>query len=1195
MIWERFNARSKPCPICSGERKDCRRNTSTDILYCRTALVSPPSGWSCLGEDRHGFWKYAEAHGDWNETQRLQYQEQHELRRQRLLQEQARQQAVTLPAQQRDRYYRRLLAELPLHPLDRADLQQRGLTDQQIQVLGAKSVEQWQRLSASFSHTLPGVNLNGTSLNTPGAGYICPIPDVDGYIVGFQIRFRVVEEDEARYKWLTSATKKRPHGPTPHLPNGELPLAVYTSTRPSAGLALVEGTGLKPYLVSQRLGITAIGAAGGAWASSPETLKATLAQLTADRPSKRVTFYPDAGDVRNRSVISRWQNLQTLLESWGYTVQVAWWGQISKAEADIDELNSSQLKTIRCLHPATFWAIAIEQGGLEAAVKQGNVELDAYWQRVTDAQRKLNTLSSYPDVELDCEFLPTDLWQQLPTSGIVAIQSRKGSGKSKAILKPLIHHYKQQGKRILSVTPRVVLGLEQCVKFDMHWINELGETEAAQSLQLAGGVCWDSLWRIAEQHWDVLVLDETRLGLKHLATANTAVRQRRPQIMLMLSNLIHRLLSHAGLVIMCDADLTNTEVGYIQQFAPADTAVFTVVNHHRGNPRAIDFYTDKREEVEQQIFAYVEQQLQEGVERPIIITADSQAQLQALETRLIEHFPVLKQRSIRIDAKTTEEEWGKAFVARPDEEIARTKPLLLFYSPSMEVGVSIESSWFTHIFGFYFGVLEPCEFRQQLARNRSAIPITLWSTDRNDATGSGCRSPLPEVVQRSLALNLRQAGQQDVLDFAVQLAREEADGDIDQFMTVLQRLWEDGNWNNPHLKLWANIQARANFAKPQCGVQLRQELIDLENATMRDWVGADSDFGREVKDQKQTAKQELAEKLSAGAHSDLTVEEAKAIKRDTKAQYEDRLRADGVLLRDYLPGVNLTADFILKRKVEDQHWLSSQFLYWLAIHPHEAKRLDARKWKVNLFNWMKGDVYLPDLRPKLLEVQTIQDLELLTLIQSNEEFNKASPLVQQIMTTARQQRDSIQRRFNLAVSDTTEPIPFIRRLLIKVGLKLVKTRGDGEQRFYQVADDCETDRRAVLLAWDQKYAELQPSMESLTLQACSLNTRERVSETQPKQITQRLLETPAAIQASNEWEKPEVIEDLATILTACEDAATLAVVRTTLDGMTQRAWQAAGRLLRQEKRAQIRHWMQQLFEPEPAGNAAGGNVFSNTT
>lgn len=123
-----------------------------------------------------------------------------------------------------------------------------------------------------------------------------------------------------------------------------------------------------------------------------------------------------------------------------------------------------------------------------------------------------------------------------------------------------------------------------------------------------------------------------------------------------------------------------------------------------------------------------------------------------------------------------------------------------------------------------------------------------------------------------------------------------------------------------------------------------------------------------------------------GAHSEITVEQAKAIKRDTKAKYEDRLRADGVLLQDYLPGVNLTPAFILERKVEDPQWLSSQFLYWLATHPHEAKRLDARKWKVNLFNWMKGDVYLPDLRPKLLDVQIIRALELLLLVQSGEEI-----------------------------------------------------------------------------------------------------------------------------------------------------------------------------------------------------------------
>jgi hypothetical protein len=189
--------------------------------------------------------------------------EQQQLKSQRAYEETQRR-AAALSAVERDRHYRPLLDQLVLHPTDHADLQRRGLSDDQIQGWGIKSVERWQKLEQDLPHALSGVNLTGDRLNVSGAGYLCPIQDVHGLLVGFQIRLRTSEAG-GRYRWLTSATKKRPYGPTPHLPNGELPLAVYRPNHLQRhAIALVEGTGAKPFLLCQRREQVVIGAAG--WA-----------------------------------------------------------------------------------------------------------------------------------------------------------------------------------------------------------------------------------------------------------------------------------------------------------------------------------------------------------------------------------------------------------------------------------------------------------------------------------------------------------------------------------------------------------------------------------------------------------------------------------------------------------------------------------------------------------------------------------------------------------------------------------------------------------------------------------------------------------------------------------------------------------------------------------------------------------------
>lgn len=345
--------RTHPCDLCGDIKGDCRRADNLNLCMTLTGQIE---GYRYLGQSKDGLWgKYVLDDGhDLNQEERERRWQEQRIRREQLAQAEAQRYAQSLPAPERDRLYRQILAQLTLHPADRADLHRRGFTDEQIEAWGVKSVEQWQQLSTELPHTLPGINLDGRSLNTPRPGYLCPILDTDRLIVGFQIRSR--SSERGRYYWLTGKTRKRPNGPTPHLPTGELPLAIHQPEQTqSDAIALVEGTGAKPRILAQRLGLITIGAAGGLFAASPETLKASLTQLGATT----IEFYPDAGAIQNKSVLRQYRATWELLKDWGYSVRVAWWKQTDKRiHLDIDELDD--LGLIQFLSVADFEQIAAQ-------------------------------------------------------------------------------------------------------------------------------------------------------------------------------------------------------------------------------------------------------------------------------------------------------------------------------------------------------------------------------------------------------------------------------------------------------------------------------------------------------------------------------------------------------------------------------------------------------------------------------------------------------------------------------------------------------------------------------------------------------------------------------------------------------------------------------------------------------------------
>ncbi|NJL20124.1 MAG: hypothetical protein HC895_03670 [Leptolyngbyaceae cyanobacterium SM1_3_5] len=364
--WKRLG---RDCPICNGQRKhkDCRQSISTGLIFCHDDTANP-TGWIFRKHDSNGFgiWQAEADATAYAEQPQLERDREREARQRQKQQRQAAELAAQMPAVERDRWNRKLLKSLSLSEADRAHLLDRGFKPEWIEADGYCSIAQWQALPAGFPLNFPGRTKRGGFV-AKSSGIVCPTPDVEKQIVGLQNRQH--DGSQGRYCWGSCE-----NAPV-HL-NGEMPIGVYVPIADVQGDAvwLVDSPVLKGSLARYLFNVFVIGATNGSFASSFKTTRHTLTTLFDRYPMlKRVRLTPDAGDVRNKSVMKRWLVQHDFLIKLGYEVDVAWWEQITKEECDIDELPPTQFDQIRYLSFAQFEAIAREQGGLAALNRKATI------------------------------------------------------------------------------------------------------------------------------------------------------------------------------------------------------------------------------------------------------------------------------------------------------------------------------------------------------------------------------------------------------------------------------------------------------------------------------------------------------------------------------------------------------------------------------------------------------------------------------------------------------------------------------------------------------------------------------------------------------------------------------------------------------------------------------------------------------
>lgn len=684
------------CPICAGARKDCRQSTANNLVFCRAGGTAP-KGWGFVGEDRNGFYMWAA--GD---------------RQQQAPAKPAPTPTPTaepLPLEDRDRHWRRIIRASGLGSQYRAQLLQRPhVTPAEVAAL-ADRLFSWQGGQHFYlPPNFPGADGKGQLRRYPD-NWAIAIPDIEGRLIGAQIK-----SAEGGYTWASSASTG---GAGPQI-DGELPLGIYGDRTPGGVVYFAEGF-LKPELAALRYGGAWIGAAGGNWAGCPQQLKAALDAL---RP-QRVVLCPDGGAIFNRHVLRAYRALRQLLADWGYSLQVQWWGQATKAAGDVDEIGSDIFHQAQRLPWAEFEAQLTASAGSTPAPGPTKAPDPKQARRLQVAQQAMGILNAAlptADTATAGGYMPP-----LPPIGAgyggYAIDAPMGAGKTTRIGVDIVAANRAAGGFTLELSPRNSLGQQAAEAHGLPHIHHYG-TDRESDLLLGvdsrdrGGLvlCPNSLERAA-QHIPKnrplhIVIDEAMATLTEALEGGT-LKKKWAKVM----ELLIALLQRAATITISEANLDAATVALVEALSGKRLKVI----HHRRNaaPWPVSLHAGGspngwRAEVAGRVLAGDR----------VWLTATSVDELRRWELWAKDQGIG----TLLICGETNDAGRFDDLFTSPDNYLSQHKPQLFLTNQSVQTGLSVKGDHFDLVAGYGPGF--PAEvLYQQLGRYRRPVPRLLWVPD----------------------------------------------------------------------------------------------------------------------------------------------------------------------------------------------------------------------------------------------------------------------------------------------------------------------------------------------------------------------------------------------------------------------------------------------------------------------------------
>lgn len=663
--------KSHPCPVCGDVKGKCRIFADKPLVLCMVADCA--TGWKDLGFTKDGLWKQfvpnTDSSFDQDEWQSRKREEKPVAVPQ------------TMSLDERDRFYRDWKAKGSLNERDRADLERRGITDYLI------------ALSAEI-------------------GYLVPFKGMGGKYVGAQWRI-ANSSDGSRYRWHNLPGGKQFPG------TNEMPIAVYHPSGEPKGIALVEGTGIKPMLAAERLGMIAIGAAGGNHLASPIQLK----QIIEAFPELSIIVAVDAGDVLNPQVMKRHKRTADHFSG----VRFRWWGQVGKEANDIDEATDAEIESARSLTWAEFEEIAPNGKGFgekatEPSDRAKQIEHRArkflrHWEGLKRDFQLSRLISGVEQFEYqgycpDLAFLDHDT---------VFVQGWLAAGKTEAMQRSM-SPYKDE-LPIVAVTPLNGLGQQfgeraRRMGFDAR---QYQADVSVHRMMLSAGepgittLCPESFkpYHLGRLDWSrvTLVIDEFSAIRKNLSSKSERGE-------------FFRAIRECSRLIVADAFLSDADVALIKKLRESYSMALYRQKFVKSPVRIKWLETrNKQGEISFRHDAIYFDLLRkwitkEGVGR-VAIAADSIVTAKTLKT-FVESLKYPDGRSPRVwlaCSETVEENF--VFMPNPDAIIqsANHSIDIIIYTPTAKSGLDIQSHFERGLL-ISCGVLSPTDMLQMLGRCR---------------------------------------------------------------------------------------------------------------------------------------------------------------------------------------------------------------------------------------------------------------------------------------------------------------------------------------------------------------------------------------------------------------------------------------------------------------------------------------------
>jgi len=647
------SSKRNPCPICE-KTHGCK--ISDNLIMC----LRGDSNWSIPG------WKYLKPlrggmgglfGADSGERQEYRPEQQPKA---------AKPLSITpLTDEQLNDEARKILKQLGLSAKHREQLHGRGLTDEQIDQLGFKSVDRYQEFNLiSISPNFPGMGDKGTLANS-GSGILIPAVNIKGLIIGLQI---ARDDREPKYQHLSGCSKRRVSGERP------LPL---TKINDSRKLDIAEGF-LKSIKSAYLHNINVLGEGGCQWASSPKELMEIVNSNLFDS----YVLNPDTGSLLNNNVMGGYRALYLFLKKLGINLLVRDWGQGNKPKSDkidVDEITTEDFNNASII-PYQEWDLELEK-----AQQQSTDD----WKKQRDYQAKIAWYKNKkytPDTTYSEPFCKSP---KAPNRGeIVCLKYQTGQGKTTIIKHWFLTVLKEFGA--IKISYRNSLEQQFSASTNFYQLRDDGQIYISDPKGRTTS-CIDSLLKYDDDDFDgkIIIIDEAESVFRHLLYGNT-IKDRQQQIIDKLETGFQRCES----IILADGILSDEVCSFVEKLS--GKKLIKYFNDVLPSRPDVVFYDD----IERKQADKLAHQIK-GETFPLI-AMDSQIDCEALSKDL----SIYGRKPLRIDSKTKNDPIiGKEvdrFLSNPDRfltENEQTKTYdCIIHTPTIESGIDINWKGFSGVY-----------------------------------------------------------------------------------------------------------------------------------------------------------------------------------------------------------------------------------------------------------------------------------------------------------------------------------------------------------------------------------------------------------------------------------------------------------------------------------------------------------------